>query len=158
MTARRSEPRSLLSRAVALLARREHSRAELARKLKRHAAEHADPAELERVLDDLERSKLLSDDRYAAALTSSRSQRYGDARLKFDLRNSGVRGDVASAALASVKGTELSRARALWQRRFGALPADAAERGRQGRFLQARGFSSETIQRVLRGAADDDSV
>jgi regulatory protein len=156
MTARAGEPKSLLARAIALLARREHSRAELARKLKRHLAPDAGGAEIDDVLDQLERSKLLSDERFAGALTAHRAQRYGDARVRFDLRNAGVREDAASAALAGLRGTELARARALWLRRFGALPATAAERARQGRYLQARGFSHDTIQRVLRGMGDDE--
>jgi regulatory protein len=156
MSARAGEPKSLLARAIALLARREHSRAELARKLKRHLAPDADARAIDDVLDQLERSKLLSDERFAGALTAHRAQRYGDARVKFDLRNAGVREDAASTALAGLRGTEIARARILWTRRFGALPANAAERARQGRYLQARGFSQDTIARILRGVADDE--
>ena len=53
---------TLLDRALACLARREHSRAELARKLASHA-ESADA--LTALLDDLESRRLLSDARYA---------------------------------------------------------------------------------------------
>src|SRR5512139_2620887 len=152
----RREPRSLLARAVALLARREHSRAELANKLRRSLTDGDDPAEIDRVLDALERDKLLSDERYAGALTRTRSARFGDARVRFDLKSAGVAAATVDRAVASLKGTELERARAIWLRRFGEPPRTPQERGRQARFLQARGFSIETIRKVLRGLPGDD--
>ena len=150
------EGRSLHARAVALLVRREHSRAELAAKLRRGLAEEDDPAEIERVLDALEQDKLLSDERYASVLTRTRAERFGDARVRFDLKSSGVKAETAERALADLKGTELDRARAGQARRFGELPATPQERARQARFLQSRGFSSATIRAVLRGLPGDD--
>lgn len=150
------EPKGLLARAIALLARRDHSRAELASKLRRRLAETDDPADVDRVLDALERDKLLSDERYAGAVTRVRAARFGDARLRFDLRASGVKPDTADRAMAALETTELERARLVWARRFGELPGTPQERGRQSRFLQSRGFSSETIRRVLRGLPGDD--
>lgn len=152
----RRAPPSLFARAVALLARRDHSRAELAAKLRRALTDADDAAEVERVLDSLERDKLLSDERFAGTLTRSRSARFGDARIRFDLKSSGVTAATVDRAVASLKGTELERARAVWSRRFGELPRSQHERGRQARFLQARGFSSETIRQVLRGLPEDD--
>jgi len=152
----RREARSLLARAVALLARREHSRAELANKLRRSLTDADDPAEIDQVLDALERDKLLSDERYAGALTRTRSARFGDARVRFDLKSAGVAVATVDRAVASLKGTELERARAVWVRRFGEPPRTPQERGRQARFLQARGFSTETIRKVLRGLPGDD--
>jgi regulatory protein len=63
-----------------------------------------------------------------------------------------------SASLASSE-DELTRARRVWQRRFGQLPIpsrDASERARQMRFLAGRGFSAETIRRLLRATLEDD--
>ena len=152
----RQESRSLFARAVALLARRDHSRAELAGKLRRGLTAEDDPAEIDRVLDALERDKLLSDERYAGTLTRTRAARFGDARIRFDLKSAGVEPETAGRAIASLAGTELERARAVWLRRFGELPATAQERARQARFLQSRGFSTETIGRILRGLPGDD--
>jgi regulatory protein len=152
----RRESRSLFARAVALLARRDHSRAELAAKLRRTLTENDDPGEVERVLDALERDKLLSDERYAGTLTRTRAARYGDARVRYDLKSAGVKADTVDRSVASLKGTEVERARAVWTRRFGELPNTQQELGRQARFLQARGFSTETIRQVLRGPSGDD--
>ncbi len=149
---RRKKPsKSLLSRAVALLARRDHSRAELSRKLSRYIGDSDDPAELIRVLDELDRNQLLSDERFAAAVARSRSHRFGDARIRHDLRRFGVADETSAAALATLAGTEVARAYEVWSKRFTALPTSAAERAKQARFLQSRGFSIDSIVRVMRG-------
>lgn len=61
----------------------------------------------------------------------------------------------ASIATGGLGGTELERARVLWERKFGAPAPDAAGRARQVRFLLARGFASDTVRRVVRGVEDD---
>ena len=69
---------TLRERALGLLARREHSRVELARKL----APHAESAEeLEALLDDLCARRLLSDERYVEMRLNARAARFGNARL-----------------------------------------------------------------------------
>lgn len=144
---------SLKGRALKYLAAREHSRAELLRKLAPHAEE---PAEVERVLDELEARGLLSAERFVESLLHRRAARFGTARLRQELQQHKLPADAVAQAVEALRGTELERARAVWQRRFGGEPAaDAAERARQMRFLTARGFSSEVIRRVVRGADGD---
>ena len=145
---------SLMARAIALLARREHGRVELGRKLQRRLGPDESMADVERVLDRLAAQQLLSDARFAAALVRQRSVRYGDLRVAHDLRLRGVPAAEATAAMALVEGSEAQRALAVWARRFDALPTSAAERGRQGRFLQARGFSMTVITRILAGKVE----
>jgi regulatory protein len=140
---------TLRERALRLLARREHARAELARKL----APYAESSEvLGALLDDLQCRHLLSDERYAEMRVNTRSSRYGNARLIQELRASGVDADTVDQALAAVE-DELSRARQVWQRKFGAdtPPVDVSERARQTNFLVRRGFSGDIIRRLLRG-------
>jgi regulatory protein len=155
-TAPGKPPASLLKRAVALLARREHSRAELAGKLRRRLGEGEDDAAVECVLDELQRCGLLSEERYAASVVRTRSARYGNARLKQELKARGVPDAAAAAALTATSASEFERAKTVWVRRFGALPTSLAERARQVRFLQARGFDSAVIRRILNGLPGDD--
>ena len=143
---------TLRERALRLLARREHSRAELARKLAPHA--ESDEA-LAALLDDLTARRLLSDERYVEMRLNARAARYGNARLAYELRTQGVADELVAAALAAGD-DELSRARAAWQRKFGDRAADDGDRARQMRFLLSRGFSGETVRRVLRGDFEDD--
>ncbi len=146
-----------MARAVGLLSRREHSRFELRRKLLRSLQPDESPADLDRVLDALQAQRLLSDQRFAASLVRQRAARYGDLRLARDLHDRGVSGIDADAAMALVAGTEAERAYAAWSRRFDALPVSTAERGRQGRYLQTRGFSMDAIVRVLAGKVRSDA-
>jgi len=139
----------LKKRAIACLARRDHSRAELARKLAAHGSEE----EIEPVLQDLERQGLLSDARFADAYLRSRAGQRGDARLRQDLRTKGVAGELIDERLAELA-DELERARAVWSRKYGAAPADGKEWARQARFLQGRGFSAETIRRLLKNVEE----
>ena len=143
---------TLRERALRLLARREHARVELARKL----APYAESGEaLEALLDDLTARRLLSDERYVEMRLNARAARFGNARLAYELRTQGVSEELLAAALAE-NDDELVRARAVWQRKFGEQPRDAGERARQMRFLLSRGFSGETVRRVLRGDFEDD--
>ena len=137
----------LRQRALRLLARREHSRAELRKKLAPHAESEE---QLDALLDDLAGRRLLSDARYAEMRVSSRSARYGNARLAQELKQQGVSAEDCAGALEEA-GDELARAHGIWARKFGTLPVDAADRARQTRFLMSRGFSGETIRRVMRG-------
>ncbi|MCC6609808.1 MAG: recombination regulator RecX [Burkholderiales bacterium] len=146
----RSNP-TLRERAIALLARREHSRAELARKLAHHAESDA---EVEALLDELARRKLLSDGRYVSARSEVLARKFGAARVVRELRDKGIAAPALQSLERDLKASELDRARAVWQKRFGAPAGNAADRARQARFLQARGFSFEVIRRVVRGLDD----
>ncbi len=78
--------------------------------------------------------------------------------IRRDLEAKGVVAEVVSTTVAALKDGELEAARAVWRRKFKALlPTDAAERAKQARFLLGRGFSTETITKLLRGLAKDEA-
>jgi regulatory protein len=144
-----------MQRAIAALARREYSRAELTHKLRLHTGdEHS--AELKRVLDELQAKGLLSDARFAAMLARSRGQRFGAARIRQELREHGLDDDLVRAVMEPLAQTEEQRARAVWRKRFGRAPVNAAERARQLRFLSQRGFATDVILRVVGGGGEAD--
>jgi regulatory protein len=144
-------PDSLEARALRALARREHSRSELAGKLARYT-ENA--SEIEIVLAALEGRGLLSEGRFVETLINARRKRYGPRRIGAELREKGVSEPAIGAALKSLKESELECARGVWEKKFGEPARTFEERARQYRFLQRRGFSAETIHRVLRSAPD----
>lgn len=141
------------TRALAILARREHSRAELARKLASFAES---PAEIETLLDELARRKLLSDERYAEARVHTLARKFGAVRIENELRSKGVSDAIADSAMRAARDTEVDRARAVWRKRFGVLPQNALEKARQARFLAGRGFAFATIRAILGGRFDDE--
>lgn len=147
---------SLKGRALRLLSQREHSRAELMRKL---AAYEEEPGTLAQALDELESRGFISEARVVQSVLHQRAGRLGGARIRQELQAKGIGAEAVAEAVRGLQDSELARAQAVWRRRFGELPTEPRERARQTRFLLTRGFSGETVQRVLRGlggeAADE---
>lgn len=145
---------SLKGRALRLLAGREHSRAELQRKLSAHETE---PGELVKALDELEAKGFINEQRVLESVLHRRSARLGAARVRQELQAKGLDPQAVAEAVAGLQGSEEARAREVWRKRFAGPPADAAERGKQMRFLLTRGFGAEVVRRVVRGGSADDS-
>lgn len=148
-----SQGPSLKGRALRLLSMREHSRLELERKLASHEQE---PGELARALDELTAKGFINEERVMASVLHRRAARLGAGRIRQELQAKGLEGELVAQAMEQLKGTELSRARDVWRRKFAQLPRDAAERAKQSRFLAARGFGGEVIRKVLAGGAGED--
>ena len=142
-------------RGIDLLSRREHSRLELFRKLSRTLQEGETIDDVNEALDTLQKKGYLSNERSAESRVRSREQRYGNARLAYELRMSGVNENEIREALSG-SASELERARHVWERKFSEAPHDAKERARQIRFLAARGFSFDVIGKVIEGADEDE--
>jgi regulatory protein len=145
---------SLRTRALRLLARREHSRRELERKL---AGDAADPDELASLLDDFEQRGWVSEARVAEQHLARARGRYGPRRVLKDLKEKGLSVDALDRAAAQLKQAEFESAAEVWRKRFGKPPKDLHDKARQARFLAGRGFSAEVIRVVLGGELDSDS-
>ena len=137
-------------KAIALLAIQEQARRGLAKKLCLRFFAPGDAELVEAVLDELENQKYLSDERYAIARLHTRSLRYGDRRLREELRHKGLDSELIDNAMGTIEKSELERARAVWTRKFGASPQDRKEHARQVRFLASRGFSFSVIEQVIK--------
>ena len=153
---------SVKGRALRYLAQREHSRAELERKLRPHAQA---PGELEQALDELQSKGFIDAQRVVDSVVHRRAPRLGASRIRHELQQKGLEPALVQEALTRLQATELERARAVWHKKFGAARAAAPETGpppgpderaRQMRFLAARGFGGDTIRRVVGGTVDDD--
>lgn len=137
---------SLKARALRYLAGRDYSRQELAGRLGRFAQEGDD---LEALLGWLERQGFLSDARFAHSLVRRRMERYGNSRIRQELRRYQVDDALLDEAMQALEGDEADRAYQVWEKKFGHWPQDAKERARQMRFLGQRGFSAEAIGKVM---------
>jgi len=137
---------SLKGRALRLLAAREHSRQELERKLAPHETE---PGQLKQALDELQGRGFIDEQRVADSVVHRRAPRVGATRIRQELQAKGLDQETVAAAVEGLKSTEFERAREVWRKKFGDLPADAAARAKQARFLAARGFDGEVVRRLL---------
>ncbi len=145
---------SLRQRALDLLARREHSRQELARKLSAYVEEGEDRGdEIVALLDDFQKRGWLSDERFAEQVVNTRKSRFGSRKVAHELREKGVAESLVEQATAGMD--DLVNARTVWQKKFGSQPESREEWAKQARFLQSRGFGFEIIKRILREEQDE---
>ncbi len=134
--------------ALRLLARREHSRQELALKLRQRQAPESI---IDRVLDDYEREGWLSDERFAEVYGRQRRDLgYGPVRIRSELQQRGVKlWPACLSCMAEADWVALAvKAR---QKKFGLryIADDWTEKARQARFLGQRGYSGEQVEQAL---------
>ena len=141
--------------AVRLLSRREHSTEELKRKL---AAKGYPEGSIATVLDKLGKKKWVSDERFATNYVHYHARRgQGPVRIRAELRQQGITDAQIQQEIAGGEQDWNGRAAEARRRKFGAeLPRSAAERAKQARFLQYRGFNSDQIRAALKFDPDLD--
>ena len=144
---------SLKGRALRLLSQREHSRAELERKLAPHEEV---PGELAKALNELQARDFINDGRAVDSLVNRRSAKLGSTRIKQELAAKGLSGEAVTEAMAGLKETEWHRATEVWRKKFGHPPQDPQDRAKQMRFLLTRGFNAEVVRRVVQGSDLDE--
>lgn len=152
-----SNTQALRQRALRLLATREHSRAQLLRKLEQSQARRKrigaarPPAsdDIARIVQELAEAGWQSDARYAEALVRRLTGQASRRFIQNKLAEVGIARDVAETALAELDQDDATAAAELWQRRFGAPPRDEKDRRRQIRFLLARGFHLSEAFRIV---------
>jgi len=131
-----------------LLARREHSRTELERKL---AVRGFPQPLIGEILDTLENENLLSDLRFTESYVVHRTGRgQGPLKIRYELRERGVSDDLVTQSIDTDRQSWCERALAVRLKRFGPeRPQDIRERSRQSRFLVQRGFEQDHIRYAL---------
>ena len=155
MSAVLDTPVAVRRTAMDLLARREHGRVELTRKLRQRGA----PSEIiDTELDRLTEEGLLSESRYLESFVSYRARSgYGPLRIREELSQRGLQRADIERALRESGFNWQAQLEDIWRRKFaGQLPTDARERAQQGRFLSYRGYSMEMIGRLFSGRMLDD--
>ncbi|MFM9913117.1 MAG: recombination regulator RecX [Methylophilaceae bacterium] len=144
-------PVTLRQRALNCLARREHSRLELGRKLKPFVEEGDD---LVALLDDFQKRGWISDQRFAEMVVHAKSGRYGKLKVAHELREKGVAEDLVTQAVDALD--DVQSAKMVWQKKYGVHPENREAWAKQARFLQSRGFGFDVIKKVLAATNDDD--
>jgi regulatory protein len=150
-----ADPGACERAALDLLARREHSRRELERKLdaRGFAEELIAPT-----LDALEESGELASARFTESFIRARAAKgQGPARIRAELAERGIDREQAAELLQSADIDWTAIAISVRDKRFGAAPpTDYNDRARQARFLQYRGFDSGQIGSALKAREELD--
>ncbi|QKZ06295.1 MULTISPECIES: recombination regulator RecX [Pseudomonas] len=141
--------------AMDLLARREHGRVELTRKLRQRGA---CPEMIDQELDRLTEEGLLSESRYLESFINYRARSgYGPVRIREELGQRGLQRADIEQALRESNFDWAAQLADVWRRKFaGQLPTDPRSRAQQTRFLSYRGYPLEMIGRLLSGRSIDD--
>ncbi len=143
----KSPKSDLRERALRLLARREHTRAELAQKLSRYSEEHDD---VDTLVAEFTRSGIVSDQRFAEHFIAAKQKRFGHLKIAYELKAKGLDAESIKQLTVTSREQELDAAREVWRKKFPSPPLSAVEKAKQMRFLQGRGFSSDTIYRLFK--------
>ena len=135
--------------ALKLLATREHSRRELARKLSGRGFARET---LDAVLDHLVAEGSINEARLAERYVDERvGKGFGPLRIRGELREKGIEDDLIQRALEPMRDAWPDCLAAADDRRFGGEPpVDRADSGRHARVLEQRGFPADLIRRFLR--------
>lgn len=144
--------KSLRSRALDILSRREVSRLELKRKLAPYAESEE---EIDKALAEFADRNWQSDERYTEAYVYSKSRKHGSLRLQHDLSAKGVERELIHAYLPD-RDQELANACAVLRKKFPAPADNPKDKQKQARFLAYRGFPADTAYRAMRQAWDED--
>lgn len=140
------------TQALKLLARREHSARELKRKLKARGISDQDA---DSAVSHATAEGWQSDPRYAEMLVRTRSAAgYGPVRIEAELEVAGVPGEEIRAALDGAGVDWSALAAEVHAKKFGAPPRGSAERAKQYRYLQGRGFDAAQIALTLKGDSE----
>tara|TARA_B110000444_G_C18696485_1_gene526827 strand:+ start:200 stop:622 length:423 start_codon:yes stop_codon:yes gene_type:complete len=137
------------------LARREHSSYELVQKLQRRFVEVIG---IESVVDELSEENLQSDARFAEAYVRYRCRRgYGPVHIRQKMREKGLSDDLVSKYLYSDLSLNWANlAKVVKEKKFGSIiVSDYKAKAKQIRFLQHRGFDSETVFLTVEGRIID---
>jgi regulatory protein len=143
----RSDERVIELAAVRMLTGRELSAGDIRRKLQ---ARHFDSAAIDAVITRLSEKGLLSDTRFVGAFIREHSQRgHGPGRIRAELRHRGVASEVIDEHLRTAEVDWDAIAAKVRARKFRDGPSSRAERAKQSRFLQYRGFTTEQIRSAM---------
>jgi len=131
------------------LARREHSRIELVKKLSKRFPD--DTALVQPEVQKLTDENLQSDKRFAESYLRHRSGNgYGLTRIQLELNERGVCKADIEFALGAEPIEWRALAKSAFIKKFGELPAvDIKEKVKRVRFMQYRGFASDEYQNLL---------
>jgi len=145
---------SLLGRGIRYLSMREHSEAEIRKKLHPYAENEE---ELNHVILQLKSKNFLSNERFSDSLIYKKANTLGSHRIAYELRQHDLDPEIISKHLVNLNKSESRRAYDVWLKKFGTLAKEPKDLAKQIRFMVSRGFDQELVYRIVRGKTLEDS-
>lgn len=141
------------AKALYFLSRREYAYRELFIKLQKYTQ---DLDEIKVVLKDLQDKGWLSEERYINNYLENKSNKYGIAKVKYDLICKTGNYDLVEQIIRETDIDEYQNAYKLWHKKFGKIATDFLSSQKQIRFLYNKGFSMDIIKKIVTGNFMDD--
>jgi len=139
---------SIRFHALGFLARREHGRQELIKKLVRKGH---DEIEAQTVVAQLASEDMQSDRRFCSGYIASRLARgFGARYCSHALKQRGIDAELVQQSLVALSEDFDMALLALWQRKYNVVATDIAGHQKQLRFLLQRGFEPDSVRALLR--------
>lgn len=139
--------KDILFVAQGLLARREHSKTELSKKLQTRGFEFSD---IEGVIEQLNQQGLQSDARFAENCYRSRAKKgYGPNYIRQYLKQRGVCESLIDKAEYDCDVNWYDNIVGVWKKKYSDAPSDLKSINKQKQFLYYRGFDTELITHLF---------
>ena len=143
--------KKLRNRALYYLAKREYSFHELVNKTLNYAEELGlNKQECEFIISKLREQNLQSAHRFCESYINSKKNKFGAQKIVFELTQKGVSEDLVATFIGELVRSEYDLALQVWNKKYSHVAQDINEKAKQIRFMQSRGFSFETIKKIIK--------
>ena len=143
--------KKLRNRALYYLAKREYSFHELVNKTHNYAEELGlNKKDCEFIISKLREQNLQSDQRFCESYINSKKNKFGAQKIVFELTQKGVSEDLIATFIGELVRNEYVLALQVWNKKYSHTTQDIKEKAKQIRFMQSRGFSFETIKKIIK--------
>ena len=143
--------KKLRNRALYYLAKREYSFQELVNKTLNYAEELGlNKKDCEFIISKLREQNLQLDQRFCESYINSKKNKFGAQKIVFELTQKGVSEDLVATFIGELVNNEYDLALQVWNKKYSHVTQDINEKAKQIRFMQSRGFSFETIKKIIK--------
>ena len=142
----------LKNRALYYLAKREYSFVELVNKIKPYATNELD-LNLDscyQIVEELKLKGLQSDYRFCESYVNSKKRKFGLQKIIYELKQKEIDYFLIEEFIGMLRGEEYESAKIVWEKKYSSLPSDLNEKNKQIKFMQNRGFSFDTIKKIIK--------
>ena len=142
----------LKNRALYYLAKREYGFVELINKIKSFATDelNLNLDSCYQIVEELKTKGLQSDYRFCESFVNSKKRKFGLQKISYELKQKEIDDFLIEEFVDALRDEEYESARLVWKKKYTSLPSDLNEKNKQIKFMQNRGFSFDTIKKIIK--------
>ena len=142
----------LKNRALYYLAKREYGFVELINKIKSFATDelNLNLDSCYQIVEELKTKGLQSDYRFCESFVNSKKRKFGLQKISYELKQKQIDDFLIEEFIDALRDEEYESARLVWKKKYTSLPSDLNEKNKQIKFMQNRGFSFDTIKKIIK--------